>query len=89
MHTENSSGHIGEAHPPFLKICGCWSLDAMPIELIFLIICFINGNLTNTSSATPPEGKTAILYIAHLIILCTSTETPIYYKFMDKIFDLL
>ena len=71
------------------NICGCLILNAMHIKLKFLIICFIN--LTNTSSTPPPEGKkinTVYSTFSNFDISCTSTETFIYYKFKDKIFDL-
>ena len=32
-----------------------------------------------------PLKEKTILYIAHLLIFCTSTETSIYYKLKDKI----
>ena len=53
------------------NICGCLTLNAMHIKLASLIICLIDDNLTNMSSTPPSEGKKTILYIAHLIILCT------------------
>ena len=35
------------------------------------------------------KRKKTILHVVHLIILCTSTETSIYWKFKDKTFNLL
>ena len=68
--------------------CECLTLNEMHIKLASLIICATNDNLTNMSWTLPPEVKIEIvLYIAH-IILYTSTETFIYLKFKDKIFDL-
>ena len=75
------------------NICGYLTLNEMHIKSISLIICSINNKLTNTPSTPPLEGKKqklkqkTVLYIAHLIILCTSTETSIYWKFKDKIFN--
>ena len=59
-------------------ICRCFTLNAMHIKLTSLIICLLNGNLTNTSSTPPPEWEKTIVYIAHKIVLCTSIETSIY-----------
>ena len=65
------------------------NVHEMLIKLISLIICSINGNLTNAASTSPPEVKKAVLYfyIVNLIILCTSTETSIYLKLKNKIFN--
>ena len=54
------------------------ALNQMHIKLTSLIICFINDNLINASSAPPPEGKRSVFYIEHFIILSTSKETSIY-----------
>ena len=69
------------------NICECLTLNQMHIKLASLIICATNENFTNTSSTLPPEVKKKELHIAH-IILCTSTETFIFWKFKDKIFNL-
>ena len=61
------------------NVCGCLTLDEMYIELASLIICSINENLTNTSSATPlKQKKETTLYIVNLILLYTSTDTSVY-----------
>ena len=71
------------------NICGCLTLNEMLIKLASLIICSTNDNLTNTTLTSPSEVKKQYcIYTVHLIILCTSTETFIYWKFKDKIFNL-
>ena len=87
-HIWNSSDDIGQYHPRFLKYLWMLLPNEMHIKLTSLIICSINDNFTNTPSTSSPERKETVLYIAHLIILCTSTKTSIYCKFMDKIFNL-
>ena len=59
------------------NVCGCFTQNEMLIKLTFLIICLINNNFTNTASTSPSEVKKTVLYIIHLIIFCTSTETSI------------
>ena len=66
----------------------CLTLHKMLIKLASLIICSGNDNLTNTSSTPPPDVKKTVLYIVRYVILCTSTETSICWKFTDKIFNL-
>ena len=78
IHTGNSSEHIGQTLYDSQNIYGCLTLNAMHIKVISLIIYLINDNLTNTSSTPSPAVKKTISCIAHLIILCTSTETLIY-----------
>ena len=58
-------------------ICGCLILKAITIKLKSLISSLINEKITSTSS-TPSLEKKMILYIAHLIIFCSSTKTSIY-----------
>ena len=70
------------------NVCGCLTLNEMHIKLTSWVICLIHDNLINMSSTPAPEGKKAVLYIAHLIILSISKETPIYQKFNDNIFNL-
>ena len=67
----------------FWNICGCLTLNEMLTELASFIICLIN-NLTNTFN----WSKRTVLYIVNLMILCTSAETCINWKFKDKIFNL-
>ena len=69
------------------NVCECLTLIEMDIKLASLIICTTNDNLTNRSSTLPPELKKIALYIEDKI-LYTSTETFIYWKFKDKIFNL-
>ena len=82
----NSFGHIGQIHSRFQKYL--WMFDtewnAHQIDILYNSL----SNLTNTSSTPPPEGEKTVLYKAYLIILSTSTETSIYYKVKDKIFNL-
>ena len=78
IHIGNSSEHIGQTLYDSQNIYGCLTLNAMHIKVISLIIYLINDNLTNTSSTPSPAVKKTISCIAHLIILCTSTETLIY-----------
>ena len=75
---------LGKLNHDFWNVCGCLTLNEMHIELASLIICSIDNNLTNTFT----WSKRTVLYIVNLIILCTSTETFINWKFADKIFDL-
>ena len=71
------------------NVCECLTLNEMLIKLASLIICSTNDNLTNTILTPPSEVKKQYcIYTVHLIILCTSTETSIYWKFKDKIFNL-
>ena len=64
------------------NICGCLTLNEMHIKLASFIISSTNNNLTNSSSTPLPEiKKKTVLYIVHIIILCTSIETFIYWKF--------
>ena len=71
------------------NISGCLTLNEMHIKLTALIICLINHIITNTSLTPPPDGKKkTVLYIAHLINLSTLTETSLYWKFKDIIFNL-
>ena len=64
------------------NVFGCLILNEMHIKLTYLI----KDNPTNTSSTPPPEGKKkSVLYVAHLIILCSLTGTSIYWKCKDKI----
>ena len=59
IHTENSSGHIGQTHSRFPKCL----LNEMNIKLASLIILSIKYNLANTSSRPPPEvKKNSIIY---------------------------
>ena len=59
----------------------------MHIKLASLIICATNDNLTNKSSTLPPEVKKSItVYSTYNFVY--STETFIYWKFKDKIFNL-
>ena len=64
------------------NVCGCLTLNKIHFKLVSLIICSI------CSLTGPPEDKKKILFIVPLIILRTSTETSIYGKFKDKIFNL-
>ena len=61
-------------------VCGFLTLNEMHIELTSLIICSVKDNLANMPSTPPPELKKTLLYIVHLIILCISTETSIFWK---------
>ena len=64
------------------NVCGCLTLNEMQIKLASLIISLTNNNLTNSSSTLLSEIiKKKLLYIVHIIILCTSTETSIYWEF--------
>ena len=74
---------LGKLNHDSWNICGCLTLNEMHIELASLIICLIS-NLSNTFT----WSKRTVLYIVDLIILCTSTETCINWKFKDKIFNL-
>ena len=74
IHIGNSSGHIRLTHSRFSKYLWMFNTERHAHKIYIL------------NSSTRRE-KTA-LYIAHLIILCTSTETSIYWKFKDKIFKL-
>ena len=56
IHIGNNSGHIEQTHSRFPK-CLCMFDTQMLIKLASLIICSINGNLTNTSSTPPLEVK--------------------------------
>ena len=66
------------------NICGCLTLNAMHIKLASLIIWSINGILINKSLTYLPQVKKTVLYIVHIIILCISTVTFIYWKLNDK-----
>ena len=71
-------GVLSELIDDSQNICGCLTVNEMYMKFKSLIICLINNNLTNTSSTPPTAGKKTLLYIAHLIILPTSTKTSIY-----------
>ena len=61
----------------------------MHIKFASLIICATNDNLTNMSSTLPPEvnkNKDSSVYSTYNFVY--STETFIYWKVKDKIFNL-
>ena len=72
------------------NICECLTLNEMHIkqgQISILDNLTTNDNLINAPSTLPPEvKKNSTVNIAH-IILYTSTETFIYWKFKDKIFN--
>ena len=74
------------------NVCVCLTLNEIHTELASLIICLINGSLTNTPSTHRPKVIYIYIYIyiyiVNLIIFCTSTETFIYWKLKHKIFNL-
>ena len=74
IHIGNISGHIGQTHSRFQNYLWMFHTEWNANQIDILI----NGNLTNTSSTPLPEWEKTIVYIAHIIVLCTSTETSIY-----------
>ena len=71
----NSPGHIEQTHSRKYW----WMFDTeWKAHQTDILDHLLNDNLSNTSSTPPSEGKKTLLYIAHLIILPTSTETSIY-----------
>ena len=85
IHIGNSSGHIGQTHSRFQKHLLMFKTEWNAHEIDILDNLFDyrqpHQHVINTST-----WSKKIVYIAHLIILCTSTETSIYWKFKDKIF---
>ena len=71
------------------NICGCLTLNEIHIKLTSLIIFSSNDSPSTRHQHLHLKGKKQYLvYIAHLIILCTTTENSIYWKFKDKIYHL-
>ena len=86
------------------NVCGYLTLNEIHIELASLIIFSIKDSITNISSVGDVlmrlslikqiimddlhDVKKTVLCIGHIIVLCTSTETSIYWKFKDKIIIL-
>ena len=84
--TGNSSGHIGQTHSRFPKYLWMFDTEWNAHQIDILDNFLINDKLINMSS--PSEGKKTVFYIAHLVILSTSKETFICWRFKDKIFNL-
>ena len=80
IHIGNSSEHIGSTHSHFKNVCECLTLNGMHTKLASVIIFSMNLHLHLKLKK--------VLFIVHLIILCTSTETSIYRKFQDKTINL-
>ena len=79
IHIRNSFGYIGQTHSRFPKCLWMFDTEWNAHQIDILDYFYDNSNLTNKSSTPLPEWKKkTVLYIAHLIILCTSIETSIY-----------